>query len=130
MKHEQCPNCGSEFEVVEVTPCQECGALEESKDVLRQDIAENYAHDSIEYNLYKIFDNVEVVLCDKCALDIGSYDPEVFGLNKHQKIGFSDLQFLKKIDKPEITKDKYCSDCNQRKAFIDFINKSKTKNAS
>ena len=76
MKSEQCPICGSELEVKEVTPCIECGALETQVALLKQDIKEGFKHDSVEYEEYRIFDKFEITLCGFCALDIGSYEPE------------------------------------------------------
>ena len=76
MKSEQCPICGSELEVKEVTPCIECGALENQVALLKQDIKEGFKHDSVEYEEYRIFDKFEITLCGFCALDIGSYEPE------------------------------------------------------
>lgn len=130
MRKEQCPFCGSEFEIREVTPCIECGAGEERVQILKKDIAEGFEHDSIQYNLYRIFDELEIVLCDPCALDLGSYDPEYFGLSKYENIGFGKLQFLKKIDNPYLSKDKYCPECKQRLAYIKFLIEARKFNSS
>jgi len=121
MKSEQCPICSAELEVKEVTPCIECGALEDEVKSLKQDIIEGFIHDSNTFQEYRIFDKFEINLCNYCAIDIGSFDHEYFGLSKNKKLGYENLQFLKDINKPAIGKDKYCPECKQRLSFINFV---------
>ena len=129
MQIEQCPLCGEELLVKEVTPCIECGALEDRVQVLKQDIAEGFVHDSITYSEYRIFESIEASFCDFCVLDFGSYDPTYFGLPKGTKIGYEKMQFLKSIEKPSVGKDKYCPSCNRRLAFIRFLLRARDENA-
>ena len=129
MKLEQCPLCGSELEIKEVTPCIECGALEDQVTLLKQDIKENFEHDSVEFAEYRIFNKFKITLCGFCALDIGAYDPEYFGLPKNYRLGYDKLQFLKKVEKPSSGKDKYCPECKQRLSFINFVLSARSENA-
>jgi hypothetical protein len=76
MKYKQCPICGNELEIQDVTPCIECGALEDQVTLLKQNIQEDFNRDSVEFEVYRIFDEFEITLCGFCAIDIGSYDPE------------------------------------------------------
>ena len=129
MKSEQCPICGSELEVKEVSPCIECGALENQVALLKQDIKEGFKHDSVEYEEYRIFDKFEITLCGFCALDIGSYEPEYFGFPKNKRLSYEKLQFLKKLEKPTVGKDKYCPECKRRLSFINFVLSARNENA-
>ena len=116
-----CPICYEELTVVETTPCMVCGTDEHKKEVLKQDIKENFMHDSIEYHIYRAFDEIECSLCVVCTLDFCSYNPEFFGFEKHEKLGPENFQFLNTIDHPVISKDKFCKNCNMRLAFLKFI---------
>ena len=120
MTHTHCPVCYEELEVVETTPCIDCGASERSINLLNQDIKENYKHDSVQFSLYRAFEEIECVICDLCTLEFTSYNPEHFGFKKGIKMWPSNFQFLKHIEKPVIVKDKYCNNCNERLAFILF----------
>ena len=116
-----CPICYEELEVVETTPCMDCGPSERSLEILRQDIKENYAHDSATYSKYRAFEKFECVICDLCTYDFMSYDPTYFGFNKDVKLWPSNFQFLKQIETPKIEKDKYCTNCGKRLAFLLFL---------
>jgi hypothetical protein len=121
--------CGEELVVREVTPCIDCGALEEQVNLLKQDIAEGFAHDAINFNEYRVFGDVEATFCDFCAVDFGSYDPTYFGLPKGARFGYEKMQFLKSVDRPSIGRDKYCPACNLRLAFMKFAFKARDENA-
>jgi len=120
MKHTHCPICFDELEVVETTPCIYCGASERSVEILKQDIKENYKRDSVQICEYRAFEEIECVICDLCILEFTSYNPEHFGFKKDVKMWPSNFQFLKHIEKPQLVKDKYCNNCNERLAFILF----------
>jgi len=122
--------CGTELEVRDVTPCLECGALEDSVAVLRQDIAERFQHDTVEYAVYRILETLEISLCTYCALDIGSYSPDVFGLGKKDRVGFGELQLLRVLRDPSVGKDKYCSECKRRLSFTKFLLEARRLNSS
>jgi len=130
MKPEQCPICSNELELKEATPCIECGVLEDQVTLLKQNIEEGFKHDSVEFKEYRIFEKFEITLCDFCAIDIGSFDPEYFGLAKSKRLGYERLQFLKSLNNPGLGKDKYCSVCKQRLSFINFVLGARNENAS
>lgn len=129
MKHSHCPLCFEELEVVETTPCIACGNFDFNIEVLKQDIAESYAHDSVNFANYRAFDKHEIILCDLCPFDMSSFDPEVFGLEKSKAISPSDFQFLTAIENPSIERDKFCLACNMRLAYLLFVEKAQKANA-
>ena len=118
---EQCPECGDELDIRDVAPCADCGHVHEFVDVLRQDIAENFSHDSKEYNLYRAYDEVEVILCTACACGLESFAPDFWGYKGKKRLRFQDLEFLRQINEPVIAKDKFCATCKMRLAFIHFV---------
>ena len=128
MKYTHCPICYEELDVVETTPCIDCGASEQSLEILRIHIDSNYEHDSKDYALYRAFDISEDIFCDICPYEFSTYDPEYFGFDKRKRLGPSDFQFLKPIAKPEITKDKFCSSCGMRLAFLLFTLRLRKQN--
>jgi len=130
MKTEQCPECGSELEIREVAPCAECGMLADKLAVLRQDIHEGFAHDSIEYNVYSVLDKFRITLCDSCAVDIGSYESDYFGLPRDKRLDYCDLHIVKMLAKPGVGKDKYCPKCNRRLTFIKFALNVRAENTT
>ncbi len=95
--------------------------LADNLEWLRRDIEEGFVHDSIEYYVYRLSDAITVTLCEFCALDIGSYRPEYFGLPKGKRLQFTDLRLVKPVPNPRIGKDKYCPQCKSRLAFITFV---------
>ena len=121
MNHTNCPICYEELEVVETTPCIDCGASENSLNVLRIDQEANFAHDSVEYATYRAFEKLEVKMCSLCTLDFATYHSSYFGFKNNKVFSPDDFQFLKKIENPKIVKDKYCKNCNQRLAFSLFV---------
>ncbi len=128
MHNEQCPECGTELEVREVTPCIDCGALEDQVELLKQDIAENYTHDSVEFNVYRLFEKYEVTLCGFCAVDFGSYDPTYFGFPRNKNIGYEKMQFISAVREPKVGKDKYCPACKERLSFTKFLFRVRNEN--
>ena len=123
-----CTICYEELTIVETTPCMVCGTNEHKKEILKQDSKENFIHNSIEYNQYRAFDEIECSLCLICTLDFRSYKPEFFGFEKHVNLGPDDFQFLNSIENPVISKDKFCKNCNMRLAFIKFVEEVRKKN--
>ena len=118
-----CPLCYEELTVVETTPCISCGSSDINLKILKQDIEENFSHDSVRYSTYRAFEKVEAVLCNLCTLDFTSVDPEFFGFEKERTVNPSDFQFLKAIKSPAIGKDKFCSSCNMRLSYLLFVEK-------
>ena len=121
MKHTHCPICYEELEVVDTTPCIDCGPSDRSLDILKQDIAEGFTHDTVTYTLYRAFEKYECILCDLCTFDFMSYDPTYFGFDKGVTLWPSNFQFLKHVEKPQVGKDKSCSGCGHRLAFLLFV---------
>lgn len=103
-----CPLCHSELNNVDVTPCMDCGAIS------------NFSKG--KYIEYEILFSFTLVLCEFCSVDFGSYDPTYFGLDKNKKIGYEYFNFVKEIP-PIPIKDKYCTECGHRLAFLKFIEK-------
>ena len=120
MKIENCPICYEELEVVETTPCICCGKDQDKISVLKQGITEQHIHDSFNFATYRAFGKLEVILCDFCPFEFTSFDASFFGFPKEKKMGPENFQFLKIIEKPQIGKDKFCSACYMRSAFITF----------
>lgn len=128
MKHTNCPICYEELEVVDTTPCIDCGHPDRSLDILKQDIDVDFAHDSVSYTLYRAFEKYECVLCDLCTLEFTSYDPMYFGFDKGVTLWPSNFQFLKQVENPEVGKDKFCTGCGHRLAFLLFVLKLRVMN--
>ncbi len=127
-KFTHCPLCYEELLVVETTPCISCGSSKTSLKILKQDIEENFSHDSINYSIYRAFEKFEVMLCNICTLDFTSVASEFFRFKKEKTINPSDFQFLKIIKNPAIGKDKFCPSCNMRLAYLLFIEKTREIN--
>lgn len=112
MKHTpQCPLCGSQAEVVEATPCWQCGNSPDRIRVLEQDTREQFQHDSITYSLHGFPGGVEIALCHGCAISCGSYRPEHWGLSGTRRIGFEHLQFLQDVAGRGVQKTQWCPSC-------------------
>jgi hypothetical protein len=121
MKIKYCPICYEDLGVVETTPCISCGSSENSLSLLRQDIKDGFNDNSVKYNLYRAFEKLECTLCEKCVNDFMSYDPQYFGFDKKIKLWPSNFQFLGTQENPGIESDKYCSNCDNRLAFLQFV---------
>jgi protein-arginine kinase activator protein McsA len=89
--------------------------------ILKQDINENFSHDSVIYSIYRAFEKYEVNLCGLCTLEFSSYNPEFFGFSKNKIIHPDNVQFLESIEPSTIEKDKYCKNCDMRLAYLLFI---------
>jgi hypothetical protein len=113
MQATHCPLCQEPLEVREVGPCMECGCD-------RREIGEaRSGHHT--YSEWRIFGDLSLVLCDFCSSDFGSYNPTFFGLPHGRRIGMeSGWQFVREVD-PVITRDKCCSRCGYRLAFLEFV---------
>ena len=123
-----CPLCYEELNTVETTPCICCGQFETSLKVLKQDVKENFSHDSVNYSIYRAFEKYEVSLCCLCRLEFSSYNPEFFGFSKNKIISPDNFQFLESIEAPSIEKDKYCENCHMRLAYLLFTQKLRVEN--
>ncbi|WP_298868265.1 hypothetical protein, partial [uncultured Gimesia sp.] len=97
--------------------------------LLKQDVEESYQHDSIMYTIYRIFSQIEISLCDLCAMELGLYDPQYFGLSSNQELKYGNMEFIKVVREPRVGKDKYCPSCKKRLSFIKFVLKVRNQDA-
>jgi hypothetical protein len=122
MSNTHCPLCYTELEVVDVSPCMDCGTfLHEIEDAVEG--KHTYAE-------LRIFGDLSLVLCNFCMVDFGSYDPTYFGLPKGTKIGYGKKEFVRAIEVVYIGKDKYCPNCHRRLAFLKFVEQARQLHAS
>jgi len=114
----KCPICENQLEEIDVAPCYDCGHAEGEL----KELKENYH----EYHVFKVFGQ-EIVLCDFCDADFGSYYPDYFGLPGEYPQDYP-MELLHKLEKPEIEKDLYCSECKHRKDFLEFLENARKAN--
>ena len=119
MKTQQCPLCYTSLEVVECTPCHDCGHFEEQ--------VATFKELGGEFNLYDVYEGLSLRLCNLCKVDFGSYKSDFLGFKDGTRIGFEHMHFLKAVENPQIEKDKYCSECNMRLKFLLFIRDLRAK---
>jgi len=115
-----CPLCAGSLELIEVAPCFDCG---HSPDELGE-----LARAEHEYHVFEIWGH-EIVLCDFCDADFGSYYPEYWGLPAGPLPDYP-LTLLRKVDNPEIGRDGYCPSCKHRLAFLLFRVSAKAHNGA
>jgi hypothetical protein len=118
---EQCPICYHELEVRECAPCDDCGCYPEE--------LKHFEAGMHTYKIYEVYQGMRLALCDFCTVDFGSYKSEYLGFSNGQRIGFEHFTYVKDLEKPQITKDKCCPECNQRLRFINFLIAVRTMNA-
>lgn len=82
---------------------------------------EHFRRGQHTYQRLEIFAGLELVLCNFCMVDFGSYDPTYFGLPSRSRIGFERMRFVQDVPSPGIGKDKYCTHCKRRLAFLKFV---------
>ncbi len=109
----QCPLCSEELELREVAPCMYCGGYPEEL---------NHFHEGQHtYAELEIFPNYKLVLCDFCQVDFGSHDPEFYGFHRSKKIGYEYMKHTFKVVPLSIGQDKYCTSCQLRLKYLDFV---------
>jgi hypothetical protein len=108
---EQCPICFGELEVRSVTPCMDCGGHPDEQGHL-------YKH---HYNEYQVFPGLNLVLCNFCDVDFGSYSPEHFGPKCKTSPDLSTMQLVRAIRDVRLSQDKFCQECGHRLAFLRFL---------
>jgi hypothetical protein len=97
----------------EVAPCFDCGHAESE---LRDLSAGEH-----EYHLFTVFGQ-EIVLCDFCDADFGSYYPSYFGLpGDMPRDANYDLDLISRVENPQPSKDYVCENCHHRLAFLKFL---------
>jgi hypothetical protein len=113
MQATHCPICHSELQVLDVAPCFDCGH--------RPNEIEECKRGEHNYNEFTVFGKFNIILCDFCDADFGSYYRSYFGFSGEGLVSHNDLKFVREIDPSETPKkDKYCIKCEHRLAFIEF----------
>ncbi|WP_202845214.1 hypothetical protein [Luteimonas saliphila] len=105
-----CPLCSTELQRINVAPCFDCGHLPTE--------LEHLAQGQHEYHVFEIWGH-EIVLCDFCDADFGSYFPEYWGMPQGPHPDYP-LRLICKLDNLGISQDLYCGSCNRRLAFLLF----------
>ncbi|MEM7346678.1 MAG: hypothetical protein AAF485_20740 [Chloroflexota bacterium] len=103
------------MERIQCAPCYDCGHAP-------KELA-HFEAEKHEYHVFTVFGQ-DIVLCDFCDADFGSYYPDYFGLpGQYPKDwdGFGALQLVRKIYEPKCEPDFYCKQCDHRMAFIKFL---------
>lgn len=110
MTSETCPICDGALESRRVAPCMSCGGDPEEVDHHLTGL-----HGFAEYEL---FDGMRLILCNYCALDFPSQDPVLFGLDR--PLRREDLRLVRRLERPHIEEDAWCTSCNRRLSFLRF----------
>ncbi len=114
-----CPICSGSLEERVVAPCFDCGhAPEEIKE---------YEQGYHKYHVFSLWGE-ELVLCDFCDADFGSYYPDYFGLPEGLPLEYP-LELVRQLEKPLLSKDLYCHQCKHRLAFLSFLANVRVHNA-
>ena len=111
MAESNCPICYGILEVRDVTPCYDCGWHPVELEHLAQGI---HTYDEVE-----VFGE-SIVLCNFCQVDFWSYKPSYFNRGREVQPG-KDMLYRRTVPGPQVMKDKYCSECGQRLAFLKFL---------
>ena len=109
----RCPVCDSVMEIRTVAPCFDCGHRESELHEL--------AAGEHEYHLFTVFGQ-EIVLCDFCDADFGSYYPSYFGLPGATpgEVNY-DLDLIELVENPQPSTDYVCDSCHHRLAYLKFL---------
>lgn len=118
MKLPLCPICAGSLEERAVAPCFDCGHSPSE--------LEEFERGEHEYHAFSIWGH-ELVLCDFCDADFGSYHPDYFGRPAGPHPDYP-LQLIRKVEQPSLAKDFYCPNCKHRLAFLIFLSKVRAKN--
>jgi hypothetical protein len=112
--------CAGAMEQRIVAPCFDCG----------HDPSEigEFERKEHEYHAFKLWGE-ELVLCDFCDADFGSYFPEYWGLPEGLPQEYP-LTLLRKVESPTLSKDMYCVQCKHRLAFLNFLRHARAYNAA
>jgi hypothetical protein len=108
-----CPLCQSALEMREVTPCMDCGGHPRER--------EHTAQGLHSYERLRAFGRFEIVLCDFCRIDFGSYPNYFFGLPSHQHTGYNSLESLGPYQGPKVVQDHFCNQCGYSLRFLQFV---------
>lgn len=122
MQMKQCPICFSELEVRDCAPCDDCGWRPEEIEHLNDNIH--------RYATYDIYKGLRLTLGNFCLGDFGSYKSEYLGFKNGRRLDLFDFNFVKQIEHPQVTMDKYCPDCFARLRFLNFLSQIRQINES
>lgn len=95
---------------INVAPCYDCGHAAAEIDHLAQG--------QHEYHVFELWGR-EIVLCDFCDADFGSYAPDYWGFLESRLPDYP-LRLIRKLDNPTVSRDLYCAPCSHRLAFLLF----------
>ena len=105
-----CPVCSTRLKATDTAPCFDCGHM-------AHELGE-CARGEHEYHVFELWGR-EIVLCDFCDADFGSYFPDYWGLPEGPLPDYP-LHLIRKLDSPGIEQDLYCVTCKHRLAFLLF----------
>lgn len=103
-----------------VTPCYDCG--DESCEI------DEFKNGDHAYSKWEVFPGHQMVLCDFCDADFGSYQFEYWGFSEPVNFDLGDDHFINDITNPQIEKDWCCSECKHRLAFLKVLKAVRTEN--
>ncbi|AMU96973.1 hypothetical protein TP47_03775 [Xanthomonas citri pv. aurantifolii] len=115
-----CPICSLQLQEIDVAPCFDCGHVPGELD--------ECIHGEHEYHAFEIWGQ-EIVLCDFCDADFGSYFPDYWGLPAGPLPDYP-LHLVRKAERPGIGRDLYCANCNHRLEFLLFRSRVVAQNAA
>lgn len=115
-----CPICSAAMTDRTVAPCYDCGHAE-------SEIGE-FERGEHEYNVFELWRH-ELVLCDFCCADFGSYFPEYWGLASGPPAEYP-LNYLRPVPSPALATDAYCPECNHRLAFLRVLAEVRGQNGT
>nr|WP_298123406.1 hypothetical protein [uncultured Pseudoxanthomonas sp.] len=113
-----CPLCSNPLTLIDVAPCFDCGHSPRELDGCRQE-----AH---RYYVCQLWDR-ELVLCDFCYADFGSYFPDYWGMPAGPLPDYP-LDAIRELDRPGVAQDMYCTTCQHRLAFLLFRHHALARN--
>lgn len=119
MEPSLCPICSTRLEPRAVSPCFDCGHAPSE--------LEECAQGAHRYYVYAIWGQ-EIVLCDFCDADFGSFYPDYFGLPAGPRQRYP-LELVRRAEAPAVSRDLYCPHCKHRLAFLEFVARARAHNA-
>ena len=114
-----CPLCTGPLSPIEVAPCFDCGHAPRELDECRRG--------EHEYYVVELWGR-ELVLCDFCYADFGSYFPDYWGLPDGPLPDYP-LRIVRDVEKLAVAQDMYCPTCQHRLAFLRFRHHALARNA-
>ena len=82
---------------------------------------EHFKSDKHTFQELEVFPGLNLILCNFCMVDFGSFNPEFFGLEKDARVGYEHMKFVRDINEPRLEKDKFCTNCGCRLKFLNFV---------